>query len=158
MAEEAQARYAMQGSRPGKHESWALRNTIHALQVCAATWDKTLIWNKDARRPPKRLIPFLVQALRAAKIKHPNPEESRSKFVKLMLRPRKPMEQQTEQPFGPFTIGARPFIEEFIFTPGVRWDGHRWVRTTSSSSATKQPSAPSEAERRLKRRSAKVFL
>jgi hypothetical protein len=72
----------------GRHKSWALHRTIHALQACAATWDKKLIWS-DGRAPPKRLIQFLVEALRAARIKHPNPETNRSKFIALMLRPKK---------------------------------------------------------------------
>jgi hypothetical protein len=70
----------------GRHKSWALHRTIHALQACVATWDKKLIWS-DGRAPPKRLIQFLVEALRAARIKHPNPETNRSKFIALMGRP-----------------------------------------------------------------------
>jgi hypothetical protein len=85
-------------ARRGGHESWALRNTIHALQACAATWNKNLIWDKNRRAPPKRLLNFLVQVLRAAKIKHPNPETSYAKFVSLMLRPRKPTERKIERP------------------------------------------------------------
>ena len=70
----------------GRHKSWVLHRTIHALQACAATWDKRLIWS-DGRAPPKRLIQFVVEALRATRIKHPNPETNRSKFIALMGRP-----------------------------------------------------------------------
>jgi hypothetical protein len=42
------------------------------------------------RTPPKRLVRFLVEVLCAAGIKHPNPETNRSKFIALMLRPKKP--------------------------------------------------------------------
>jgi hypothetical protein len=85
----------MQQIRKGGYKSWALRNTIHALQACAATWNKKLIWDKNRRAPPKQLLKFLVQVLRAAKIKHPNPKENYSKFVALMLRP--PPERQIER-------------------------------------------------------------
>ena len=88
----------MRMARRGRYKSWALRNTIHALQTCAATWNKNLTWDKNRRAPPKRLLKFLVQVLRAANIKHPDPEKNYSKFVSLMLRPRKPIERQTEQP------------------------------------------------------------
>jgi hypothetical protein len=77
-------------ARRGGYESWALRNTIHAFQVCATCWNKNLIWDKNRRAPPKPLLKFLVQVLRAAGIQHPNPETSYSKFVSLMLRPSKP--------------------------------------------------------------------
>jgi hypothetical protein len=87
----------MQLARRGGYKSWALRNTIHALQACAATWNPKLIWDKNRRAPPKRLLKFLVQVLRAAKINHPNPDESYSRFAALMLRPRKPTKQQTKQ-------------------------------------------------------------
>jgi hypothetical protein len=40
-------------------------------------------------RPPKRLVKFLVEVLRAAGIKHPNPETNWSKFIALMGRPPK---------------------------------------------------------------------
>jgi hypothetical protein len=85
-------------ARRGRYKSWALRNTIHELQACAVTWSKKLIWDKNRRAPPKRLLKFLVQVLGAAKIKHPNPEESYSKFISLMLRPKNPTKRQTEQP------------------------------------------------------------
>jgi hypothetical protein len=85
----------MRQARRGGYKSWALRNTIHALQACAATWSKKLIW--DRRAPPKPLVKFLVQVLRAANIKHPDPETSYSRFVALMLRPRRPAKQQTVQ-------------------------------------------------------------
>jgi hypothetical protein len=86
----------MRMARRGRYKSWALRNTIHALQACAAAWNEKLIWDENGRSPPKPLLKFLVQVLRAAKIKRPDPDENYSKFVALMLRPRKP--RQTEQP------------------------------------------------------------
>jgi hypothetical protein len=88
----------MRGARPGLYESWALRNTIHALQACAAQYKKKLIWDENRRAPPKPLVKFLVQVLRAANIKHPDPGQNYSKFVSLMLRPRKPTERQVERP------------------------------------------------------------
>ena len=92
----------MRLARRGGYKSWALRNTIHALQACAATWceatRKKTIWDENRDAPPKQLLKFLVQVLRAADIQHPDPEQNSSKFVRLMLRPRKPTEQQTEQP------------------------------------------------------------
>jgi hypothetical protein len=87
----------MRHARRGGYKSWALRNTIHALQACAATWSKKLIWDKNRRAPPKPLVKFLVQVLRAANIKHPDPETSYSRFVALMLRPTRPAKQQTVQ-------------------------------------------------------------
>jgi hypothetical protein len=87
----------MQQVQRGGYKSWALRNTIHELRACAASWNKKLIWDKNRRAPPKQLLEFLVRVLRAAKIDHPNPETSYSRFVSLMLRPRKPMERQIEQ-------------------------------------------------------------
>jgi hypothetical protein len=87
----------MRMARRGGYKSWALRNTIHALQACAASWNKKLVWDENRRAPPKQLLKFLVQVLRAAGIQHPGPEENYSKFVSLMLRPRKPTKQQTAQ-------------------------------------------------------------
>jgi hypothetical protein len=78
----------MRVARRGRYKSWALRNTFHALQACAAAWNKRLFWS-SGRAPPKRLIRFLVEVLRAARIKHPNPETNWSKFIALMLRPKK---------------------------------------------------------------------
>jgi len=92
-------RKMMRMTRRGRYKSWALRNTIHALQACAATWSKNkLIWDESRRAPSKRLLKFIVQALGAANIQHPDPEENYSKFVSLMLRPRKPTERQVERP------------------------------------------------------------
>jgi hypothetical protein len=88
----------MQQVRRGGYKSWALRNTIHELQACAASWNKKLVWDKNHRAPPKQLLKFLLQVLRAAGIQHPNPETSYSKFVSLMLRPRKPTARQIKQP------------------------------------------------------------
>jgi hypothetical protein len=87
----------MRMARRGRYKSWALRNTIHALQACATTWNKELIWDEGCHAPPK-LLQFLDEVLRAAKIQRPNREEHYSKFVALMLRPRKPTERRTEQP------------------------------------------------------------
>jgi hypothetical protein len=87
----------MRQARRGGYKSWALRNTIHALQACATTRNKKLIWDEGCHAPPK-LLRFLVQVLRAAKIQHPNPETRYSKFVALMLRPKKQTERQTERP------------------------------------------------------------
>jgi hypothetical protein len=78
----------MRVARRGRYKSWALRNTIHALQACAAAWNKNFIWSAG-RVPPKRLREFLVEVLRAAGIKHPNPETNWSKFIALTLRPQK---------------------------------------------------------------------
>jgi hypothetical protein len=72
----------------GRSKSWALYSTIHSLQACAGAWNKKLIWSAG-RAPPKRLLKFLVEALHAAGIKHPNPETNRSKFIALMGRPPK---------------------------------------------------------------------
>jgi hypothetical protein len=72
----------------GKYKSWALRNTIHALQACAAAWNKKLVWS-TGRAPPERLIEFISEVLRAAGINHPNPTTNRSKFIALMGRPQK---------------------------------------------------------------------
>ena len=78
----------MRAARRGHYKSWALRNTIHALQACAAAWNKELSWSAG-RAPPKRLLKFLVEVLRAAKIKHSSLEMNKSKFIALMLRPKK---------------------------------------------------------------------
>jgi hypothetical protein len=80
----------------GKYKSWALRSTIHALQACAAAWNKKLIWTAG-RAPPKELRKFLVEVLGAAKIKHPSLEMNRSKFIVLMLKPKK---QSSARPNG----------------------------------------------------------
>jgi hypothetical protein len=80
----------------GKYKSWALHSTIHALQACAATWNKKLVW-RTGRAPPKRLIEFIIEVLHAAGINHPNPTKNRSKFIALMGRPRK---QSPAQPNG----------------------------------------------------------
>jgi hypothetical protein len=88
-------------ARRGRYKSWALRNTIHALQACATYYNKRLIWDEtNPRAPPKPLLKFLVQVLRAANIKPPDPEQNYSKFVSLMLRARKPtqVERPPEQP------------------------------------------------------------
>jgi hypothetical protein len=86
-------------ARPGCYKSWALRITIRALQVCAAAWNKKLVWNENRRSPPKRLRKFLVKVLDAAEIDHPNPETNYSKFIALMLRPKKDTgEQPSEKP------------------------------------------------------------
>jgi hypothetical protein len=85
-----------QMARRGRYKSWALRNTIHALQACATTFNKKLIWEEGCHAPPG-LIKFLVEALGAANIQHPNPEEHYSTFVDLMLRPRKLTERQIER-------------------------------------------------------------
>jgi hypothetical protein len=98
-----------QMARRGRYKSWALRNTIHALQVCATTFKKKLIWEEGCHAPPG-LIKFLVEALGAANIQHPNPEEHYSTFVDLMLRPRKLTERQIErmeQPPKPSKAGRR---------------------------------------------------
>jgi hypothetical protein len=78
----------MRVARRGRYKSWALRNTVHALQACAATWNKKVFWSAG-RAPPNRLLKFLVEVLSAAKITHPSPEMNRSKFIALMLRPKK---------------------------------------------------------------------
>ena len=78
----------MRVARRGRYKSWALRNTVHALQACAAAWNKNFIWSAG-RVPPKRLLKFLVEVLRTARINHPNPETTWSKFIALMLRPQK---------------------------------------------------------------------
>jgi hypothetical protein len=77
----------MRMARRGRYKSWVLRNTVHALQACAATWNKKLIWSAG-RAPPKRLVKFIVEVLRAAGIVPPNPETNWSKFIALMLEPR----------------------------------------------------------------------
>jgi len=87
-----------QMARRGSYKSGALQSTIHALQACAAQYNKKLIWDENRRAPPKRLVKFLVQVLRAANIKHPDPGQNYSKFVSLMLRPRKPTKRQVERP------------------------------------------------------------
>jgi hypothetical protein len=88
----------MRQTRKGCYESSALGITIHALQVCAVAWNPKLIWDKNRRAPPKQLLRFLVQVLRAAGIDHPNPQDNYSKFVALMLRPSKPTGRQVERP------------------------------------------------------------
>lgn len=70
----------------GKSKSWALRSTIHALQACAAASNKKLAWS-TGRSPPKRLIEFIIEVLRAGGINHPDPGTNRSKFIALMGRP-----------------------------------------------------------------------
>jgi hypothetical protein len=102
----------MRAARRGGYKSWALRNTVHALQRCAAAWNKNLIWT-DGRAPPKRLLKFLVEVLRAAKINHPNPKTNSSKFIALMLAPKNgaPLEQaepkQVEYPPEPSEVKRR---------------------------------------------------
>jgi hypothetical protein len=104
----------MRSVRRGRHKSWALRSTIHAIQACAATWNKKLIWDKNRRAPPERLLEFLVEVLRAARINHPNPETNRSKFIALMHRPKKQCpagasgtEKQAERPPEPSELERR---------------------------------------------------
>jgi hypothetical protein len=110
------ARLRKQTMRPeprGRYKSWALRSTIHTLQACAAAWNKKLIWSAG-RAPPKRLLKFLVEVLRAAGIKHPNPETNWSKFIALMLKPQKrsfagasEAEKQAENPPEPSEVERR---------------------------------------------------
>lgn len=102
----------MRAARRGRYKSWTLRNTIHALQACAAAWNKNFIWSAG-RVPPKRLLKFLVEVLRAAGIKHPNPETNWSKFIALMLRPQKRYSagangaKKTENPPEPSEVERR---------------------------------------------------
>jgi hypothetical protein len=103
----------MRAARRGRYKSWALRNTIHALQAHAAAWNKRLIWSAG-RAPPKCLLKFLVEVLRAAGIKHPNPETNWSKFIALMLRSQKRSfagasedEKQAENPPEPSEVERR---------------------------------------------------
>jgi hypothetical protein len=87
----------------GRYKGWALRGTIRELQAYAGGWNKKLIWSAG-RAPPKQLIKFLVEVLRAARIKHPNPETNRSKFIALMGKPPRKQsgtEKQAKQPPEP---------------------------------------------------------
>jgi hypothetical protein len=84
-------------SRPGRYESTALQIIIQALQACAAGWNPKLIWDESRRSPPRRLLRFLTQVLDAAGIPYPDPRESYSRFISLMLMPRKPTGRQVEQ-------------------------------------------------------------
>jgi hypothetical protein len=103
----------MRAARRGRYKSWALRTTVHALQACAVAWNKNFIWSAG-RVPPKRLLKFLLEVLRAAGIKHPNPETNWSKFIALMLRPPKATsagangaEKQAENPPEPSEVERR---------------------------------------------------
>jgi hypothetical protein len=128
----------------GRYKSWALRNTVHALQTCAGTWNKKFIWSAG-RAPPKRLVKFLVQVLRAAGIKHPNPDTNWSKFIVLVLRPRKQdsarasgSEKQTEKPPEPAEAS------------GAEKQAEKPPEPAGASGAEKQaekPPEPSEVER-----------
>jgi hypothetical protein len=89
-------------STPGRNETNALRNTIHALQAFASDIDSKFAWmdrrknsghmqrrrsTTTGRNIPPALIQFLVAVLDAACIKHPDTADSPSKFRRLMARP-----------------------------------------------------------------------
>ena len=106
-------------ARRGKYKSWALRNTMHALQVCAAGWNDNLTW-REGKAPPQRLIRFLTRVLSAAEINYPNPETNYSKFTALMLRPKKETgEQPSEKPPDPWRPlkDARDAASAYAETP-----------------------------------------
>jgi hypothetical protein len=71
--------------RPGRRQSWALRNAVHRLEACATRWDPSLgALDSKSRR---RLEDFCLAVLGAVGIPNcsPAPGENRSKFNKLRV-------------------------------------------------------------------------
>jgi hypothetical protein len=73
-------------SRTGRHESTALKHTVHRLQAFACEIDPALAWT-DRRRIPPKLIPFITSVLEEAKIRYPSFINNPAKFRRLMQRP-----------------------------------------------------------------------
>jgi len=71
-------------SRAGNKQSIALIQTVRRLQGFASNLDDKLTWR--SRNIPPKLISFIIAALNAASINHPDFEDNPSKFRLLMIK------------------------------------------------------------------------